>query len=270
LQRRRPGEAYERSRPEDESFKAWFKDYGLIIDLTIEDIMDDKNNLLVRKVSDGGVAQGKLLAQVLSQTIEMGTTRTAFDETAANSNTAYYRNGAAYYGYGAGSSSAAYFYDTTTHVAIDGQVNINAISDVFGSDGVKAANQALQRMIDPKGRKIAIRPTSIICHSTLWQEVQEFLRGSMRYDTIEPTTNIWQGLRAVSTPYLSSETRWFFGAPEKASFIKWVERPTTIARTGLTDANFERRVVQSFRHNMWFGAFHANYRYLISCGYSGQ
>lgn len=264
LQLRKPTEAYERSKPFDESYKAFYKDYGIILDITMEEMMDDKNNLLTKKLSSGGTKQGKKLAQVLCQTIEMASTRSAFNET---TNTAYTRNGTSISTAGAGSSTSAVYYAFTTHAAIDGQVNINAISDTFSSDSVKVANQYLQRMTDPVGDKIQIRPTKIITHEILSQEVNEFLRASTRYDQMEPTPNFWSGkLQNVSSPYFTSESIWFFGSPEQEARIRWVERPQTVTMTGLTKDEFERRIVQSWRHNLYFGAFHSDYRFLIRAG----
>lgn len=271
LQYRKTGEGYERGSMLDEIYRFWYKDFGIIMDLLMEDVMDDKNNLIVRKASIGGEAQGKLLAQILCQSIEMGNTRTAFNESAAYSNTAFTRNGVSHFGHGTGSTAitgGSYpFYATVTHSGIDGQTNVNSIPDTFGSDGVKVANQYLATMTDPKGRAVKLLSKVLIGHSFLNQEMMEFVSASNRYDTLEPTPNVYRGkLGVVTSPYFTSTTRWFTGDPAREALVRWVERPNTVSHTGLTDANFERRVVMSFRHNMYLGTAHTDYRYLISCG----
>jgi hypothetical protein len=273
LRYRKPGEAYDRGHMEDETYRAWYKDYGLILDIPMEVLMDDRNNLVVKRAMAGGEGQGKKLAQVLCQTIEMDTSRSAFEE-GANKNTAYTRNGVSHFGRAAGSavvSSPAYaFYASATHTYIDGQTNINLINDDFGSDGVKTANQYLQRMTDPRGRKISIRPEALIGHSVKWEEMTQFVTAAGRYDTLEPTPNVWRGqqLQIISSPYFTSEDYWFFGAPRKSFRIRWVERPNTVVMSGLTKDNFERRIVMSIRHNLYFGVITDDYRYLIMAAYA--
>jgi hypothetical protein len=260
LQVRHRGQPYQRGVITDESFKVFYKDYGIILDILFEEMMDDKNNLIVDKMSSGGEAQGKKLAGILCQTIEMDTTRAEFDETA---NSAYTYCGTAYSGSTAAGTDV--FYSGASHSTIDGQTNINRITNSFGSEGVSEAGKALNRMTDPRGYKVKVVPTKLIGHSVMAQEFAEFLNSKELFDSMDRVNNYWNGkLSPVVSPYFADEARYFVGRPEKTATIRWVERPRTTSISVAKDA-FERRIVLSYKHSLWPGVFHTDYRTLVSC-----
>lgn len=263
LQHRPYGKDYEKTKPGEETLETQIKDFGVITDLTIEDIAGDPNMLLVRKVSNGGEAQGRLLAKILCETIEMGSARATFDDA---TNGGYIYKGTRYSGLGSGTTN---FYDLASHSGIDGQTNINATPSAFSSSGVEECQQLMAVMTDPAGRKITVMPRVLIGHQYKWVEMSEFLGSDRKYDTAENTVNVWQGgMRLVTSPYFSNTARYWVGDPLKQLMIRWFERPTTIVRSGLTEENFKARVVQSYRHNLWLGVFHLDYRFLVSGGAS--
>ena len=262
MRRRIQGQPFERVTPTDESYTMWYHDFGLILDIDFETLMDDKNNLVTKLARDGGTEQGRLLSSVLCQTFEMGTSRSEFDETASSSNTAYTRNGVSYSG---NSSATTSYFSTVGHTGIDGQTNINSISNTFGSEGVKTAGQYLARMKDTRSRGIKVLPQVLVGHQVMRQEFAEFTGAQNLYDSLEPTPNVHKGLRYVTSPYFADEARWFLGDPRKQGRIRWVERPKVTSWSVDKDA-MERRVMMSFLHSMYFGAGWVDYKYLVSAG----
>lgn len=264
MRRRKQGAAFERVAPTDEQYTMWYRDFGLILDIDFETLMDDKNNLVTKLARDGGTEQGRFLSSLLCETFEMASTRNTFEESTSGTNSAYTRNGVSYSGH---SSSTSAYFSTVGHTGIDGQTNINAITDTFSSAGVREGGKYLAKMKDTKSRAVKIVPNVLIGHDVLRQEMREFVGANNLYDSLEPTPNVWKGIRTVTSPYFSSDSRWWMGDPKKQGRIRWVERPKVTSWSIDKDA-MERRVMMSFLHSMYLGAGWVDYRYLLTAGVS--
>lgn len=136
------------------------------------------------------------------------------------------------------------------------QSNVGSATDLDVSS-LETALTAFRRMKDPSGKKIRVRPQTLIIPPELEFVASEIINATMRSDTANNTPNAFKhrvGMPSfqdvVVWEYLTDVDAWFISADKNETELRfyWREKPNTVH-----DVDFDSRSVKTA---MWYRESH--------------
>ncbi len=238
-------------------------DLGVLIRITQELLWDSAAfRDVVSHAEKLGEGTATALGKIVTQTIEMGSTRKVFTVDEQGTNLAFVIDGINY---------RSVFY-SSDHSTVDGQTNDNVITSAGGLswDGLEAAYRLIAAMKDQKGKPIALDLTQGLFPNIFKHQVERMLQSQPTPYRATAGTNDGKGekntfagtIKPYYTPFFSSTTYWYLGQLSAALKVLWKEKPGMKRfRGGETEVT--RRVVSTYRWAMFLGACMTDYRSII-------
>jgi phage major head subunit gpT-like protein len=139
------------------------------------------------------------------------------------------------------------------------QNNMLATAADLDIPALELALTDFRRMKDPSGKKIRVKPVTLIVPPELEFAAAEILAGTMRSDTANNTVNAFKHRQGFGSfeqmfvwDYLTDPDAWFISAAKEDTELRyyWRERPNTVH-----DVDFDSRSVKTA---MWYRASHGH------------
>jgi hypothetical protein len=236
-----PGQEYPETEIAEKYVEITNDKWGRVIKITEETIrFDQTGQILARAARLGEYAQLNREKNVVRAVIEATT-------------------GASYYPSGTG---------TTLYSA----GNNNLISNTLGSDGIEAAENALNDMTDSKGEPIVIPPNNIflLVPKELHRIARQLYKSEKEPDSAENAENVYKGLyRVLTSPYLTDPNAWWLGAFKRQFWLTEVEGLQVLQKKEKSDDYFKSDIIAQFRVRDWFGVGAVDTKYVIKSSGTG-
>ena len=253
--------SYEETDFGEKKYRIYMADFGRIVSLSREAIFDDRTGQILRTARGVGRKAGQHRAKMIIETLEMGT-RTAFKEATTR---AFVYNGTAV--------TQAQFFSSDHSAVIDAQVNDNVQNDALGTAGLSNALTLLDGMTDERGDEIVVDVNTLLVPTALQVTAWQLTRSPEQFDTANNAGNFFGPggnpagqFIVLTSPFLSSTTRYYLGDFASSLLWLWVWRPGTATQGNETTKAFESQVVQRFRFNYNGGVGYTDYRQVIRGG----
>jgi hypothetical protein len=257
IRRRLETEAYDETDFGEKRVAIRKSDFGRIISLTMEDIFNDKTGDIQERARTIGEDAGQHQEQMIVETLEC-LPRTALGESTSR---AFVYNGAAY--------TQAQFYAATHATILDMQVNKNTATGGITEAGLAAAYLNFSAMVDERGKRIVMRPDTVVINSANELTLANIL-ATERSVASAALNDVNQfgprgrvQLKPIVTPFLATTSGLaYVGVPRRSLLWLWVERPNTVTAGASDEDAFRRRIVWKARFNYYGGLGHRDYRWI--------